>query len=93
MTALGIILIIIGIIGVILGIMLRFYGYNDKPYILLCYLILLIPMGVGLITNNKNSKPTKQDVIDGKAIYQEIQIITGNDTIKTYDIVWKEKNF
>ena len=35
---------------------------------------------------------TKQDVIDGKAYYQEAQIITGNDTIKIYDIVWKQKN-
>ena len=34
----------------------------------------------------------RQDVIDGKAIYQETQVITGNDTIKTYDIVWKQKN-
>ena len=40
------------------------------------------------IIDSKNS-PTKQDVLDGKAIYQEAQIITGNDTIKTYDIVWK----
>lgn len=31
--------------------------------------------------------PRKQDVIDGKAIYQETQVITGNDTIKTYNIV------
>ena len=92
MMILGIILIIIGIIGVILGIILRFRGYDVKPYILLGYLIILIPMGVGLITNNKNPKPTKQDVIDGKAYYQETQVITGNDTIKTYDIVWKQKN-
>jgi hypothetical protein len=44
-------------------------------------------LGVSIITDE--SVPTKQDVIDGKAYYQETQIITGNDTIKTYDIVWK----
>ena len=33
-----------------------------------------------------------EDVLDGKAIYQETQVITGNDTIKTYEIVWKQKN-
>ena len=37
-------------------------------------------------------KPTKQDVLDRKAIYQETQVIIGNDTIKTYDILWKQKN-
>lgn len=36
--------------------------------------------------------PTKQDVLDGKAIYQETQIITGNDTVKTYNIILKQKN-
>ena len=96
MTTLGIILIIIGIIGFVLGIklgiILELRVHNDEPYILLCYLVLLIPLGAGLIMDDKNPKPTKQDAIDGKAIYQETQIITGNDTIKTYNIIWKQKN-
>ena len=89
MMILGTILIIIGIVSFILGIVLESRVYNDIPYIFLCFLVFLIPIGVGLIVDNKNLKPTKQDVLDGKAIYQETQIITGNDTIKTYDIVWK----
>ena len=89
MMILGTILIIIGIVSFILGIVLEGRVHNDTPYIFLCFLVFLIPIGVGLIVDNKNLKPTKQDVLDGKAIYQETQIITGNDTIKTYDIVWK----
>lgn len=45
-----------------------------------------LTIGLGLF---QQANPTKQDVIDGKAIYQETQVITGNDTVKTYDIVWK----
>ena len=52
--------------------------------------IMFTSSGVVVITDKPI--PTKQDVIDGKAIYQETQVITGNDTIKTYDIVWKQKN-
>ena len=45
----------------------------------------------GVLVITEAPVPTKQDVLDGKAIYQETQIITGNDTIKTYDIIWKQK--
>lgn len=92
MMILGIILIIIGIISLILGIVLERRLYNDTPYIFLCFLAFLIPIGVGLIVDNKNPEPTKQDVLDGKAVYQENVHIRNNDTIKTYDIVWKQKN-
>lgn len=90
MTILGIILILVGIMGFVSGMIL---ADKYKPHmIFLCHLILIIPIGVGLITC-KTIEPTKQDVLDGKAYYQETQIITGNDTIKTYDIVWKQENF
>jgi len=46
----------------------------------------------GVVVIMDEGAPTKQDVFDGKAYYQETQVITGNDTIKTYDIVWKQKN-
>lgn len=87
MMTLGIILIIIGIISLILGIVLERRLYNDTPYIFLFFLAFLIPIGVVLIMDNKTQNPQKQDVLDGKAIYQETQVITGNDTIKTYNIV------
>jgi len=45
-------------------------------------------LGVSIITDKP--VPTKQDVLDGKAIYQENIHIRDNDTIKTYDIVWQE---
>lgn len=59
------------------------------PLLSLIALIIFVPsliIGLGLY---QQVHPTKQDVIDGKAYYQETQIITGNDTIKTYDIIWK----
>lgn len=89
MTILGIVLMIIGTISFLLGLVLGIYVCNNKLCMFLCYLVFLIPIGVVLISYDKKSDPTKQDVIDGKAIYQETQIVTGNDTIKTYDIVWK----
>jgi hypothetical protein len=51
----------------------------------------VIVIVVYCVVNTSNIKyyDTK---IDDKEIYQETQIITGNDTIKTYDIVWKQKN-
>ena len=45
---------------------------------------------IGVLIINDEGVPTKQDVLDGKAVYQETQVITGSDTIKTYDIVWKQ---
>ena len=52
--------------------------------------IIIASSGVIIITDK--SVPTKQDVFDGKAVYQETIHITNNDTIKTYKIVWKQKN-
>ncbi len=56
-------------------------------FVLVLMGIIVAFPGVSAIIDK--SAPTKQDVLDGKAIYQETQIITGNDTIKTYEIVWK----
>ena len=52
--------------------------------------IMFISPGVLIITDKP--KPTKQDVLDGRAVYQENIYIRDNDTIKTYDIIWKQKN-
>lgn len=57
-------------------------------FIPLLFGIIFTLLGVLIITDE--GVPTKQDVINGKAVYQETQIITGNDTIKTYEIVWKQ---
>lgn len=92
MTILGIILMVIGTISFILGGILGVHVCNNNFCVFLLSLVFLIPIGVGLIAYDKNSEPTEQDVLDGKAYYQETQVITDNDTIKTYEIVWKQKN-
>ena len=57
---------------------------------LLFFIGILMIVGTVYFGSSILSKsPTKQDVLDGKAIYRETQVITGNDTIKTYEIVWK----
>ena len=38
------------------------------------------------------NKQLFEDVLDSKAVYQENIHIIDNDTIKTYEIVWKQKN-
>ncbi len=52
--------------------------------------IMFSSSGVVIITDKP--VPTKQDVLNGKVIYQESIHIRDNDTIKTYEIVWKQKN-
>ena len=54
-----------------------------------------IAMAIGTIyfgKSNISKISAKQDSIDDKTLNKETQIITGNYTIKTYDIVWKQKN-
>ena len=86
-TILSLVLLVIAIVSIV------YYIINSysHPWLSLIAFIIFVPsliIGLGLY---QPTHPTKQDVIDGKAIYQEIQVITGNDTIKTYDIVWKQK--
>ena len=84
-TILSLVLLVIAIVSIVFHIT---NSYNH-PWLSLIAFIIFVPsliIGLGLY---QPANPTKQDVIDGKAIYQETQVITGNDTIKTYDIVWK----
>lgn len=68
------------LIGGVLGMLI-----SDSSYI-----IFVICGGIFIgISTLIEPNPTTQDVLDGKAIYQETQIVIGNDTIKTYDIIWK----
>lgn len=76
-------LLILGLIlfvGGILGTIISDFSYS---------IFIIVGFIVVFISNFIEIGPTKQDVLNGKAIYQETQIITGNDTIKTYDIIWK----
>ena len=73
---------------------ITYYIINSysHPWLSLIAFIIFVPsliIGLGLY---QPVHLTKQDVIDGKTIYQETQVITGNDTIKTYETIWKQKN-
>lgn len=86
-TILSLVLLVIAIVSIV------YYIINSyiHPWLSLIAFIIFVPsliIGLGLY---QPANPTKQDVLDGKAIYQETQVITGNDTIKTYDIVWKQE--
>lgn len=83
------VLFVLGIFAIILGILLLIWRINEGMSLVVCGIIFIAPF----LVYKFHSEPTKQDVLDGKAIYQETQIITGNDTIKTYDIVWKTSEF
>ena len=85
----GGLVILLSLILVGIGIYVICKGVRNGFIPVLMGIIFTFP-GVLIITDKYT--PTKQDVLDGKAIYQETQTITSNDTIKTYDIIWKQKN-
>lgn len=82
-----IVLIILAALLIIIGIYVICQGNESGFLLILCGIVCVLASVVVITTKDS---PTKQDVLDGKAIYQETQIITGNDTIKTYDIIWKQ---
>ena len=85
----GIILIILGAGGFVCGLIFPFI-FKNINWLFLIYTLFLIAPGIAILESKSYKTPTKQDVVDGKAIYQETQVvITGNDTIKTYNIIWK----
>ena len=88
-TFLFIILVIVSATMTSAGLIVPFETGKIR-YILLFFIGIVMIIGTVCFGNSYLLKiPTKQDVLNGKAYYQETQIITGNDTIKTYDIVWK----
>lgn len=87
-TILSLVLLVIAIVSII------YYIINSysHPWLSLIALIIFVPsliIGLGLY---QPVNPTKQDILDSKAIYQESIHIRDNDTIKTYEIIWKQKN-
>ena len=93
---LGLFWVICSLLTLSLGLYLILVNHVLDGSIGIIFIILYIGCSYLAISNfcNKGETklPTKQDVLDGKAIYQETQVITDNDTIKTYKIVWKQKN-
>ena len=75
----GMLLVVGGVLGMII---------SDSSYSIF-FISGLIIVSVSILIE---PEPTKQDVLDRKAIYQETQVITDNDTIKIYEILWKQKN-
>lgn len=45
-----------------------------------------------VIMSGEVDRPQEDDVISGKASYVESYHVINNDTIKTYTIIWKQKN-
>ena len=84
-----ILLVCVSAITITAGLHFLWETGKDRYCLLLVLVGIAIAVGAILLAKSKFQPPTKQDVIDGKAYYQESQVITGNDTIKTYDIVWK----
>ena len=82
------------LIGLVFGAITIYFIIENNPVGILSFFVgvAFITVSIEVFYDYKYPTPTKQDVIDGKAIYQETQVITGNDTIKTYDIIWKQKN-
>ena len=90
MKTLGIIFLVVAGLSFILCILSTFDDDADSVFeftlILACATAIL-----GAIMVSKADIPTDKDVFNGKALYQETQVITGSDTIKTYHIIWKQQ--
>ena len=89
MKTLGIILLVVAALSYLTTFILSFIedAIWEVTLILGCVTALL-----GAIIVSKADIPTEKDVFNGKAEYQETVHITGTDTIKTYQIVWKQNN-
>jgi hypothetical protein len=89
MKTLGIIFLVVACLSFIICILSTFDDDADSVWeftlTLGCATTILDAIMV-----SKADIPTEKDVLNGKAEYQETQIITGNDTIKTYHIIWKQ---
>lgn len=82
---------IFGIIIILLGFVVLYYGVANEVYTMpTITFIAIIILGGTVIHSAFNPIPTKQDVLDGKAVYEETITIHKGDSIKTYEIVWKE---
>lgn len=83
MMVLGIILIMLSLLGFICGLIFPFI-FKNINWIFLTLILFLIAPGITILTSKACKVPIKQDVIDDKIICRETQIITDNDTVKTY---------
>ena len=89
MKTLGIIFLVVAALSYLATFILSFIedAIWEVTLVLACATALL-----GAIMFSKADIPTGKDVLNGKAEYQETVHITGTDTIKTYQIVWKQNN-
>ena len=83
----GIILLTCATLAVIFPFILM-YKHEDPIYFFwLIVAFVASAVGAAIIT----SVPYKKDVINGTAVYVEELHVYGNDTVKTYDIVFKKE--
>ena len=94
--------LIFSIIGLILSASLLFQSIiklsNLENYswvlpLVISSILLIFSFTNMIIVGDEVNSPHDEDVVKGNAIYQENYHVINNDTIKTYDIVWKRKNF
>lgn len=87
--------LIVSIILIILSIILIIFiirDYIEGDLLFLIFSGVMVFVGVFAFYDSFcPPTPTKSDVLDKKAEYIETIYITGNDTIKTYSIKWKEE--
>ena len=91
METLGFILLVVAGLSFFLCIVAILDFDTDFPFIF--FLILgCVTIILGARMYSTADIPTDKDVLNGKAEYQETLHITKTDTIKTYQIVWKQNN-
>ena len=63
----------------------------ELPLVLSSILLIFSFTNIIIVSDEVNS-PHDVDVVKGNAIYQENYHVINNDTIKTYTILWRQKN-
>lgn len=91
MKTLGIILLVVAALSWLTSFISTF---DDKADLVWEFTLILgcATAILGAIIISKADIPTDKDVLNGKAEYQETLHVTKTDTIKTYQIVWKQNN-
>lgn len=84
MYELGIILLTCGVLAIVFPVIFLFY--TEKVQLMWWFLpaFFCIMFGLGFVSGT----PKKSDVLQEKATYVEELNVNGQDTIRTYSIVW-----
>jgi hypothetical protein len=72
--------------------MLRWFRFKLKRAHKRSIILYRVTYFGGILMSKEINSPHIEDVISGNASYVESYYVINNDTIKTYKIVWKQKN-